>query len=331
MPDDQNTELLTTEDPQKKLAQFLDGEITSNISLVQESITELTGLFNRLAYDSQDQADTLNKFVETLSSLDLGNGEVEALPTALEYLGSTFAEKLEFVMTMIQSAEEVVTALDGVLAEAAKMRRYINDIGDINRQTNLLALNAKIEAARAGEAGRGFAVVADEVRELSSNINQISQNLGLRIQEMDGAIKIGHDRLTSIAAQDSTALESAETRLNRIIGAISDQNQTIETLMLKSSETSAKISQEIGAMTMHFQFQDRSKQQLEDIRALVSVGALQDWSAFQPDDPALVEALTEACQLRDLKTRITQWFSGEQSSQEADTDQEDLECDIELF
>lgn len=78
----------------------------------------------------------------------------------------------------------------GVLSCAAEqIGDVVNMIKDIAGQTNLLALNATIEAARAGESGKGFAVVAAEVKLLAAQTAGATDEIALKIGEIQSATR----------------------------------------------------------------------------------------------------------------------------------------------
>jgi len=152
----------------------------------------------------------------------------------------------------------------------------VDMIKNISSQTNLLALNAAIEAARAGEVGRGFAVVADEVRKLSgetdkavSKIQEGISNVAQTIEEQFRN-KLEHSKVD----QQKVVLESFTRHLDSMG---SNYHQLIvrdEKLLAHLNNTSQTLSSMFMEVLANIQFQDVTRQQIEQIqKALTSLDA----------------------------------------------------------
>ena len=103
-------------------------------------------------------------------------------------------------------------------------------ITSIAQQTNLLALNATIEAARAGEAGKGFAVVANEVKELAKETAKATEEIGQKIDAIQG---------------DTKAAVRAIGEISQIINQINDISNTIASAVEEQTATTNEIGRNV--------------------------------------------------------------------------------------
>ncbi|WP_265943633.1 methyl-accepting chemotaxis protein [Dechloromonas sp. A34] len=177
----------------------------------------------------------------------------------------------EYVEQRRQEADLDQARVSQVVQEAHSLESLVQLIKHVAGQTNLLALNAAIEAARAGEAGRGFAVVAAEVRKLSSEtetaVVQISRGIGSVAEHIEAQFrdKLSNDHL----AKERQKLEYFSSQLKDLGQHYEDSMRHEADVLAQVQESSTQLAAMFMAAQASVQFQDVSRQQIEQV-----VGAL---------------------------------------------------------
>jgi methyl-accepting chemotaxis protein len=127
----------------------------------------------------------------------------------------------------VQVADRADTTIAKLGESSAEIGKVIKVITAIAQQTKLLALNATIEAARAGEAGKGFAVVANEVKELAKETAKATEDIGQKIEAIQG---------------DTQRAVEAIRQIGAIISQINDIQSTIASAVEEQTATTKEIS-----------------------------------------------------------------------------------------
>lgn len=221
---------------------------------VLTALVDVAGSLNRMVGDIREAAfqidsasgEIANGNADLAARTEHAASELQMATASVDHLAGmvrSSADKARDVDSMARGAAqvaheggaivaEVVTAMQGVNAQAQKIAEIVGTIDSIAFQTNILALNAAVEAARAGEKGRGFAVVASEVRSLAQRSAAAAREIKILIEHSVQRIGNGAQQ-----AQD------AGKTMSRVVGAVSGVATTIGEISTAAALQASEIDQ----------------------------------------------------------------------------------------
>jgi methyl-accepting chemotaxis protein len=221
----------------------LVGGIVDNTHALASSSEELTSVSQQMSAAAEEttaQANLVSAAAEQVSgNTRTVSGSIDNLVASIHEI----ARNAQDAASTARKAVDMASATSGTMAALGRSSQEIGAvikvITSIAEQTNLLALTATIEAARAGEAGKGFAVVASEVKELARDTAKATEEIGSRIESMQGDTQ----RAVAAISEIGKVIEQIDSLQTKIAAAVEEQSVTTGEISRNISEATTGTSE----------------------------------------------------------------------------------------
>lgn len=212
---------------------------------LMDAARALTGDISATSKSAQSVARAAENALQNVQTVASGTEELSA---SIHEINQQVSHSSQIAQAAAQEAELTTKHMTHLSESAQKIGDVLELIRAIATQTNLLALNATIEAARAGESGKGFAVVASEVKQLAAQTSKATDEISVKISEIQSATDVTVDSIGKIVTTISLIREAAHS----IAGAVAQQGTATQDIALnthRAAEGTADVSRNIHTVS----------------------------------------------------------------------------------
>ena len=213
--------------------------ISQSASALSASAEELTAVSQQMSGNAEETAVQANVVANASDDVSKRVGVVaasaEEMQASIREISKAANESASVARNAVGAAESANLTVQRLGESSVGIGKVIKVITSIAQQTNLLALNATIEAARAGEAGKGFAVVANEVKELARETARATEEIGQKIEAIQGDTRSAVDAI----AQIGNIIKEINDISNNIAAAVEEQTVTTNEISRNVTEAAS--------------------------------------------------------------------------------------------
>ena len=212
-----------------------------NAQALASSSEELTAVSHQMAGNAEETATQANVVSAASEQVTRNVATVasggEQMQSSIREISKNANEAARVAKNAVHSATATNVTVTKLGESSTEIGNVIKVITSIAQQTNLLALNATIEAARAGEAGKGFAVVANEVKELAKQTAKATEEIGQKIEAIQGDTKAAVGAIGEI----TTVINQINDISNAIASAVEEQTVTTNEINRSMAEAAKGV------------------------------------------------------------------------------------------
>ncbi|MBT9587005.1 hypothetical protein IV102_26925 [bacterium] len=266
-----------------KVADLVNRLLDDATQLSEQEICLATASLMQINRDSREHVSDLRRVV---------TGSQEKRVAAIEMID----HQTHYSRTMQAALQEQVDLARKSMGLSREISGFVEVIGRISSAARILTVNGQIESARMGSLGAAFSVIANEMRDLSAEVqraNQAIADLAGNLVKLMPALDNNAGKLL----QNTEAFSAQQADIIKNFQVVAQQESDS---LLSTEERAKHISDQVGVMVTHLQFQDRVAQDLREASdRTVEQGkflkVLLDMLCQRPDLECLTEAQIEEC------------------------------------
>lgn len=199
----------------------------------------------------------------------MGSGGFEELKQQSEKVISSFEDQAQSLQTFYKSMD---TKFHRLSTAVESIEGNLNAIIDVSEQNNVIAINASIEASKLGQKGAGFKVLVGEILKSNERTRNFITQIGALIQQL----REYNQEFVLLWNQEASKMveniDNTKGFSKNVISSLTRSFGTVNEVLDRERSTSGETSRRLDKILTGLQFQDITRQQLENvIRHMVSI------------------------------------------------------------
>ncbi|MBC8022414.1 MAG: hypothetical protein H7Y14_04805 [Burkholderiales bacterium] len=254
------------------------------ISMTEDAVMEMSSGFRVIVSKANEQT-------EAAMSLLKGEGGtgILSLPEFIKAYDSQLVNVTSHMTRFSEAAEEIAGLQKRVQEHAAVMEGTIDGLRTMASQIARIALDSSVKMTSGSLKSQDFVEMTDRIRAISSEAHELTRKTRSGLDAIGDDVRQGNKRTSQVAEAARRAVELAGAEIGTLNAATIEQTRQIENTLQRINALSVDIQKDINKIVMAMQFQDITRQKLEQLHKPALAASAESLSLLSHETRALLQ------------------------------------------
>ena len=267
----------------EKLAE-VSTSVEEVIKMTEVAVTDISASFRVIVSKANEQT-------EAATSLLKGEGGtgILSLPEFIKAYDSQLVNVTSHMRRFSEAAEEIAALQKRVQEHAGVMEGTIDGLRNMASQIARIALDSSVKMTSGSLKSQDFVEMTDRIRAISSEAHELTRKTRSGLDAISDDVRQGNKRTSQVADAARRAVELAHTEIGTLNGATIEQTRQIEMTLQRINALSVDIQKDINKIVVAMQFQDLTRQKLEQLHKPTLAASAEALSLLSHETRALLQ------------------------------------------
>ena len=254
------------------------------IKMTEDAVTDISASFRVIVSKANEQT-------EAATSLLKGEGGtgVLSLPEFIKAYDTQLVNVTSHMTRFSEAADEIAALQKRVQEHAAVMEGTIDGLRNMASQIARIALDSSVKMTSGSLKPQDFVEMTDRIRAISSEAHELTRKTRSGLDAISDDVRQGNKRTSQVADAAKRAVELASTEISTLNSATIEQTRQIEIALQRINALSVDIQKDINKIVIAMQFQDLTRQKLEQLHKPTLAASAEALSLLSHETRALLQ------------------------------------------
>jgi methyl-accepting chemotaxis protein len=253
------------------------------IKMTEDAVMEMSQGFRVIVSKSNEQTEA------AMSLLQGERGGILSLPEFIKAYESQLVNVTSHMSRFSEAADEIAALQKRVQQHANVMEGTIDGLRNMASQIARIALDSSVKMTSGSLKSQDFVEMTDRIRAISSEAHELTRKTRGGLDAINDDVRQGNKRTSQVAEAAKHAVEVAHAEIGTLNSATIEQTRQIGITLQRINELSVDIQKDINKIVVAMQFQDLTRQKLEQLHKPTLAASAEALSLLSHETRALLQ------------------------------------------